>query len=425
MTILFYRYGNICEPDIIRTFQEMNIEVIEECTEITDKSLTAAKRVELVSRMFETHKPTFVFSINFFPGIAEVCHLYKILYLCWTVDSPVLELFSKSIEYDTNRIFLFDKAQFECFYPYCPEGIYHLPLASAVERFDAVNATITAEDIARYSCDISFVGSLYNEKNPLRPLLDSDELSEHTQGFIRGLTEASLKVMGYNFMEAAISDEVVEDIRRASPNFYIPGTLPPSAAPGTTATGIATQNAVTNASVAMDDFVLASARYTAAHYYLGYHVAEAERIRTLNTLAQYFKVDLFTRSDTTPLQNVCLHEGVKTLTEMPKVFRLSKINLNMTIKPIQTGLPLRIFDILGCGGFLMTNYQTELTDYFEIGVDLEAYSSLDELVDKCAYYLTHEDERLQIAQKGYERVKRYHTYPQRILPMLKAAFGQL
>ena len=29
--------------------------------------------------------------------------------------------------------------------------------------------------------------------------------------------------------------------------------------------------------------------------------------------------------------------------------------------------------------------EIELTDYFTIGVDLEAYSSLDELVDKCAY----------------------------------------
>ena len=46
-----------------------------------------------------------------------------------------------------------------------------------------------------------------------------------------------------------------------------------------------------------------------------------------------------------------------------------KIYLNMTIKPIQTGLPLRIFDIMGCGGFLMTNYQAELPEYFEIGTD--------------------------------------------------------
>ena len=78
-----------------------------------------------------------------------------------------------------------------------------------------------------------------------------------------------------------------------------------------------------------------------------------------------------------------------------------------------------ICDILGCGGFLMTNFQSELTDYFTIGVDLEAYSSMDELVDKGAYYLVH-DERKQIVQNGYEKVPACHAYPHRIRKMLKA-----
>ena len=63
--------------------------------------------------------------------------------------------------------------------------------------------------------------------------------------------------------------------------------------------------------------------------------------------------------------------------------------------------------------------EIDLTDYFTIGVDLEAYSSMDELVDKCAYYLAHDDERLQIARNGYEKVSASHTYPHRIREMLK------
>ena len=63
--------------------------------------------------------------------------------------------------------------------------------------------------------------------------------------------------------------------------------------------------------------------------------------------------------------------------------------------------------------------ESELTDYFTIGVDLEAYSSMDELVDKCAYYLAHNEERKQIAKNGYERMSADHTYPHRIREMLK------
>ena len=35
------------------------------------------------------------------------------------------------------------------------------------------------------------------------------------------------------------------------------------------------------------------------------------------------------------------------------------------MRPIEKGLPLRCFDIMGCGGFLMTNYQEELEDMFQ------------------------------------------------------------
>ena len=104
---------------------------------------------------------------------------------------------------------------------------------------------------------------------------------------------------------------------------------------------------------------------------------------------------------------------------MPKVFHAAKINLNMTMRPIETGLSLRIWDILGCGGFLLTNYQAEIPDYFEIGKDLEAYESMEELEQKIQYYLTHEEERLQIAINGYEKVARFHTYEQRIAEMIR------
>ena len=130
-------------------------------------------------------------------------------------------------------------------------------------------------------------------------------------------------------------------------------------------------------------------------------------------------MDLFTGSDTAPLNGVNTHGTVKTLTQMPWIFRNSKINLNMTIKPIRTGLPLRIFDILGCGGFCMTNYQEELEDLFQIGTDLEVYGSPEELEEKCAYYLTHEEERQRIAVNGYRKAAESHTYRIRMAEMLR------
>ena len=95
----------------------------------------------------------------------------------------------------------------------------------------------------------------------------------------------------------------------------------------------------------------------------------------------------------------------KTNTEMPIIFHQSKINLNLTAKSIRSGLSLRIFDVLGCEGFLITNYQAELPEHFNIGEDLEAYTSLDDLIGKCEYYLSHDKDRQEIAHNGLKRLK--------------------
>lgn len=389
MKIIFYRYGSVCEPDIINAFQSAGLNVIEETTEIEKKNISDTERLTSLERLLKEVHPLFVFSINFYPVIADICHIYQTLYLCWTVDSPVPELFSASIRHNTNRIFLFDQAQYNYFSPYNPKCIFYLPLASCCERFNKVISSISSQDIASYSCDISFVGSLYEEKNPLNQLTT---LSFYTKGYIKGLVEASLSLYGYNLVEEALSDSVISEIKTCDDNFF---TI---------------SNPITN----FDSYVV-------AHSYIGMEIAQTERIRTLNLLAQHFSVDLFTWSNTYALKNVHTHKGVQTLSDMPKIFHLSKINLNMTIKPIQTGLPLRIFDILGCGGFLMTNYQSELTEYFEIGTDLEAYASMDELIDKCAFYLTHDSERQAIALNGYTKVSTLHTYPHRIKSMMQAS----
>ena len=108
----------------------------------------------------------------------------------------------------------------------------------------------------------------------------------------------------------------------------------------------------------------------------------------------------------------------------PKVFNRSRINLNFTIKPIRTGLPLRIWDIMGCGGFVLTNYQEEIAEYFEVGRDLEVFGSEEELIEKTRYYLEHEEERAAIAHNGYMKVKEYHTWEKRMELVLETVFGQ-
>ena len=72
----------------------------------------------------------------------------------------------------------------------------------------------------------------------------------------------------------------------------------------------------------------------------------------------------------------------------------------------------------------MTNYQEEVENLFTIGKDIEVFRDLQELLDKCSYYLTHEKERLTIAMNGYQNVRNYHSYTRRMNQILNTIEGE-
>ena len=95
---------------------------------------------------------------------------------------------------------------------------------------------------------------------------------------------------------------------------------------------------------------------------------------------------------------------------MSVVFRNSKINLNITIRSIRTGIPLRAMDIMASGGFLLSNYQEELAEYFIDGEDMVLYYDDEDMMNKIEYYLAHDEERKRIAENGRRKVADKYSY---------------
>ena len=79
---------------------------------------------------------------------------------------------------------------------------------------------------------------------------------------------------------------------------------------------------------------------------------------------------------------------------------------------------MRVFDVLACGGFLLAGHSEALLEMFTPGVELECWSTLDELEDKVRFYQQHPDKAQTIALAGRARVLRDHTIRQRLLTML-------
>ena len=391
MNILFYRYGSICEPDIIASFAELGHTTEEITNEITNKGLTAQESIRIVSNFLLDHPVDFVFSINFFPAISEVCNIFKLRYLCWIVDSPVMELYSTSIKNPYNRVFLFDYVLYQEISPLNPDCIFHLPLAANPKAKDAVISTATEQERHSFAADISFVGSLYTEKCPYDRLHNP---SDYLDGYLNAIMKAQQKIYGYYFVENVLSDKIVEEFKEHFPNFY---TYP--------------------AKSYLTD------KITLSQLYIGNKITAMERMETMKILSKTFYTTIYTGSDTSTLPDIHNRGLAKSLTEMPIIFHESKINLNTTSKAIRSGLPLRIWDILSCGGFVLSNYQEEIPHFLTVGEHLDIYTSIEELLDKCHYYLSHEKERKEIAENGYTEVCTHHTYEIRLTEMLTEAFS--
>lgn len=386
MDILFYRYYSIYEADVLDVLRGLGHQVDEQTEEAIHKDFSDKERLALISSALQKKKYDMVFSINFFPIVSDVCNIFKIPYVCWIVSSPLMELYAYAIRNAWNRIFMFDYAMYEEFAGENPDCIYYLPLGANYDRLDGVIASVTKEDRQRLTADVSFVGSLYTEKCPYNRFAEQDT---YLKGYLDGLIKIQEKVYGYNFLEECLSDDIVQKFKEKVPFYYF------------------TERFKQNDKAAM------------AHLYLGNKVTEQERLHLLKAVSENFDLKLYTNSDPSSLPAADFKGLAESRNEMPKVFHLSKINLNLTSKPIRTGLPLRIWDILGAGGFLLTNYQSEIGEYFEIGKEVEVFSSEEELLQKIQYYLEHQKEREQIARCGYEKAKEMYSLRHRVEQILE------
>lgn len=110
--------------------------------------------------------------------------------------------------------------------------------------------------------------------------------------------------------------------------------------------------------------------------------------------------------------------GQRRFQEAAEKFCKSKIVLNIAMTDDAN---MRLWECLGTGSFLLTNWIPTIEELFEDGKHLVLYKSLDEAVDKAKFYLNNDEAREKIAQAGYEEVMKNHTIDKRVDKILEAA----
>ena len=383
MKILYLEWSSTGKEDLEEAFIKEGHILIRPPFFFMEKTYADLPEVESQLRTVLREKtPDVVFTVNYYPAISEFCRKEKIRYVAWIYDSPYGRLYSRTVLNPCNTIYVFDKELYLEFHNAGISTVHYMPMAANTERLDLLAKNDTSP--LPYDYDVSFVGSLYLEKanyfDQMTPLL-----SDYAKGYLNALIAAQMKVQGYNFIEEVlgpIMDEMMKD-------------YPLKREPGSTVS---------------DEWLYANA-------VINRRITAIERIDLLDAVAGNHTVDFFTYYRDFTLPNVRNHGSVDYCDEMPNVFRRSRINLNITLRGMKSGIPLRAFDIMGCGGFLLSNFQADFLDFFVPGEDFVYYESKEDLLQKIDYYLDHEEERQAIAKNGHDKVAEGHTYRHRIREM--------
>lgn len=337
---------------------------------------------QILFQILKSKECNICMSFDFFPVISKVCQEADILYVSWIYDLPHITLYSPWVRNSCNLIFSFDKVQSQELKQLGVTNVFHLPLAVNVPRLDQLRQTKKVIGLKQKKYDISFVGSLY-ENNCYEQIT---YLPAHLKGYLDGICRAQMQLFGVDILTELLREDILTELSE-----YV--------------------------KLNMDQTYLVTYGRLFSDLFLKKYISSMERKERLELLGKIRQVALFSGSHWTG-EGINCYGTVDYMNEMPLIFSLSKININMTIRSITSGIPLRCMDILGAGGFLFSNYQPELEEYFVPEREWVSFQEAEEMLDKAAFYLQHDELRNRIAENGYQKVKREFTYDKALGKML-------
>jgi spore maturation protein CgeB len=344
--------------------------------------------LEELERALARTRPEFVASINYVWGLAEFCGARGVRQLCWEID-PSTEVLPR-VTGDTSHcaVFSYRRAHVETFRRAGFARVEHLPLAADPERRRPLE--LSPEERARFGAPLAFVGSsLAPEARRARRRLD--ELLAAEPPAPRAVLAAAL--------ERALARQRTDFAR-----YTLEAELGPELG--------AFVAALRSRGEREDPLALAA------------QIAAAEkRLCYLRALAGSGIAELDVWGDDGWAElagSGARHRGYAGHRhELTRIYAGADINVDIGRLYQSDIVTLRVFDVLACRGFLIAEHGAELAELFEIGVELESYRDLPELIDKVRHYAARPDARRAIAERGRRAVERRHTVRARTRAMLE------
>ena len=339
--ILFYQWNAFMQRGIENALKALHIDydTYYDIPKNWDKDVAFSNRF---IKKIEKENYSKILSVNFLPLISDICENKNIKYISWVYDSPLHIRRKNTLKNACNTIYFFDRVQAATYRQEGVAGARYLPLASSPK---VVGIGETVADNKEYTSDVAFLGQLY--KSEFYDIAGG--LSQYNRGYLEAVMDAQIVMpQGYlvdEMLDSDVMGSINKDFLKKSNGTYM----------------------VTKEELS---------------YTLAKEITGRLRVTALSVLQNRFDVDVYSGDRSEQLNNVNYKGYADYYNRMPEVFTRSKINLNISLCTIQSGIPLRVIDIMACRGFVISNAQPELYEYFVPGQDIEIYEDIPDLVYK-------------------------------------------
>jgi spore maturation protein CgeB len=341
----------------------------------------ATNRLSLdeVKRCLEIYQPDLVMAVNFRKGLGEVSKLTNAPVVCWEID-PAVDTPPEAPEHCNGLyIFTYRRPHVEDYKSSGYPNVRFLPLATnPATRHPLREAPDTPSP---YRTSVSFVGAsmleqgrmLLQEFVNMYPSFLKPEATPRHADEILGILKTVIKKQRDDLSTYSLDHtlwEALPELKRPEPGTVDPEKL--------------------------------VSEICAAH----------KRMDWLQSLAPQ---EIAVWGDTGWKESTKLnYRGTAGHSqELTLIYSNSLINIDIGRLYQNDIMTMRLFDVMACQGFLLTEYNDEIVKWFEPGVHLDVYRTPEELAEKVQYYLQHPDKAHSIGQAAREKILENHTFSKR------------
>lgn len=208
MKLLFYEWDDYLQQDIYEICRDNGVAIKSFRWKFDDKN-NDERFENWFRKNIEFNTFDALFSMNYWPLLSKVAQQSNVKYYALCYDNPLNVIrIEETLGNPVNTVTFFDRIQAKKYIDAGFETVHYMPLGVNTKRLGRL--ILSDADKKRFSCDVSFVGSLY--ESAMSGIMQL--MNEHDRGYVEAALAVQQNLYGCYLFDEMITEQFVEGVNK-------------------------------------------------------------------------------------------------------------------------------------------------------------------------------------------------------------------